>query len=56
MKPDTKVKCPFCGGEAVLRNPVRTGTQKKNWQKITLAIPRKPFICTACKKVFRNPA
>lgn len=55
MKPDVKVKCPFCGGEAALRNPVQVGTQKKTWRRIRLAVPKKAWFCTSCKRTFKKP-
>jgi transposase-like protein len=55
MKPDVKATCPFCGGEAVLRNPVHVSTQKKSWQRIQLAVPHKQWFCKSCKRTIKDP-
>jgi len=51
------MKCPFCGSKNISeRKPIQKATQKKQWKRVEVALPRNRFLCADCKRVFRNPA
>lgn len=54
------MKCPFCGGEAVDRPRMEHRTvryeKRSHPSKLDVHMPRRRFICTACRRVFAKGA